>query len=137
MDAELSEAIQTELWEKAALICALAGMTATVRLPLGEIRSQQESWEMFRRLIEEVCRVGRATGIDLPDGTVTEWVDFAEELGADSHSSLHYDMTHGKPMELDALHGAVVRRGRENGIAVPMNEAVSAILRPWAQRNQQ
>lgn len=137
MDAELSEAIQTDLWEKAAFICALAGMTATVRLPLGEIRSQQESWEMFRRLIEEVCSVGRGAGIDLPDVTVTEWMNFAEELGADSYSSLHYDMTHGKPMELDALHGAVVRRGRENEIAVPMNEAVYAILRPWAQRNQQ
>lgn len=45
-------------------------------------------------------------------------------------------MPHEKPMELEALHGAVVRRGRENEISVPMNEAVYAILRPWAQRNQ-
>jgi 2-dehydropantoate 2-reductase len=45
-------------------------------------------------------------------------------------------MTHGKPMELDALNGAVVRRGREHGIDVPMNEAVYAILRPWAVRNR-
>ena len=137
MDAELSEAIQTDLWEKAAFICAHAGMTATVRLPLGEIRSQEESWEMYRRIIDEVCRVGRATGVDLPDGTVDRWLEFAEDLGADSYSSLHYDMTHGKPMELEALHGAVVEHGRENEIAVPMTEAVYAILRPWAQRNQQ
>lgn len=136
MDASLSEAIRTELWEKAAFICAQAGMTATVGLPLGEIRGQQESWGMYRRIIDEVCRVGRATGVDLPEGTVSEWMDFAEDLGADSYSSLHYDMTHDKPMELEALHGAVVSRGRENEIAVPMNEAVYAILRPWAERNQ-
>lgn len=137
MDAELSEDIQTDLWEKAAFICAHAGMTATVRLPVGEIRSQQESWEMYRRIIDEVCRVGRATGVELPDGTVAQWMDFAEDLGTDSYSSLYYDMTHDKPMELEALHGAVIRRGRENEIAVPMNEAVYAILRPWAQRNLQ
>jgi len=137
MEAELSEAIRTALWEKAAFICAQAGMTATVRLPLGDIREQQESWEMYRRIVDEVCRVGRATGVDLPDGTVDRWMEFAGDIDADSYSSLHYDMTHDKPMELEALHGAVVRRGREHGIAVPTNEAVYAILRPWAERNSE
>lgn len=136
MDVELSEAIQSVLWRKAAFINAQAGMTATVRLPLGDIRETEESWEMFRRLIDEVCRVGRATGVDLPEDTVSEWMAFAEDLGADSYSSLHYDMTHDKPMELEALHGAVVRRGRELDVAVPMHEAVYAILRPWARRNR-
>ena len=135
MDAELSEAIQTALWRKAAFICAHAGMTATVRLPLGEIRDDVESWEMYRRLVDEVCRVGRASGIEVPDGTVSQWMEFASDLDADAYSSLHYDMTHDKPMELDALHGTIVRRGRENDVEVPMNEAVYAILRPWAKRN--
>jgi 2-dehydropantoate 2-reductase len=40
-------------------------------------------------------------------------------------------------MELEALHGTIVRRARENGVDVPMNDAVYAILRPWSQRNQQ
>lgn len=137
MDAELSASIRTELWEKAAFICAHAGMTATVRLPLGEIRSEQESWEMYRRIIDEVCRVGRATGVELPDGTVDQWMEFAADLDGDSYSSLHYDMTHDKPMELEALHGAIVRRGRENDVTVPTNEAVYAILRPWVRRNRQ
>lgn len=136
MSAELSEAIRTELWEKAAFICAHAGMTASVRLPLGEIRDQEASWAMYRRIIDEVCAVGRATGIDLSDDAVDRWMDFATDLEGDSYSSLHYDMTHEKPMELEALHGAVVRRGREHDITVPMNEAVYAILRPWAARNQ-
>lgn len=136
MDAELSKAVQEVLWQTAAFICALAGMTAAVRLPLGEIRSQQASWEMFRRIIEEVCSVGQATGVEMPDGTVSRWIEFAEELDADSYSSLHYDMTHDKPMELEALHGTIVRRGTEHEVEVPMNEAVYAILQPWAQRNQ-
>ena len=136
MEAELSESIRTALWEKAAFICAQAGMSASVRLPVGDIRDQGESWEMYRRIVEEVTEVGRAVGVDVPEGTVERWMEFAADLDPDSYSSLHYDMTHDKPMELEALHGTVVRRGRENEVAVPMNEAVYAILRPWAESNR-
>ena len=136
IEANLSTAIQIDLWKKVAFICAHAGMTAAVRLPVGEIRNQPESWEMYRRIIDEVCSVGRATGIELPAGTVNEWMEFAADLDAESYSSLHYDLTHGKPMELEALHGAIVRRGRKAEVEIPMNEAVYAVLRPWAQRNE-
>lgn len=136
MEAELSERIHTVLWEKAAFICAQAGMTASVRLPLGEIRDESTSWAMYREIMAEVCRVGRADGVELPDETVVDWMAFAEDVDADSYSSLDYDLTNGKPMKLEALHGAVVRRGEEHGVDVPMNEAVYAVLRPWAARNQ-
>ena len=39
-------------------------------------------------------------------------------------------------MELEALHGLVVRRAAELGVPVPMSEAVYAILKPWAIRNE-
>jgi hypothetical protein len=40
-----------------------------------------------------------------------------------------------KRMELDALHGTAVRRAARMGLAVPVNEAIYAILRPWALQN--
>jgi len=40
-----------------------------------------------------------------------------------------------KRMELDALHGTVVRRAGRMGLAVPVIEAIYAILRPWALQN--
>ena len=91
--AEISESIKTVLWAKFAFICAQAGMTAAVRLPIGEIRT------VF--------------------------------------SSLHDDLVAGRPMELEALHGLVVRRAAEHGVPVPMTEAVYAILKPWAVRNEE
>ena len=42
----------------------------------------------------------------------------------------------GRRMELDALHGFVIRRAAQHHLAVPMSEAVYAILQPWAIRNQ-
>jgi 2-dehydropantoate 2-reductase len=39
-------------------------------------------------------------------------------------------------MELEALHGLVVQRAAQHGVPVPMSEAIYAILKPWALRNQ-
>jgi 2-dehydropantoate 2-reductase len=136
IDAVLAADITVELWRKFAFICAQAGMTATTRLPVGELRETDASWAMYRRIIEEVCTVARAEGVDLPDDTVDEWLEFALELDPEMYSSLHYDLTHDKRLELDALHGSVVRHASDVGVAVPMNEAVHAILRPWADRNE-
>jgi 2-dehydropantoate 2-reductase len=39
IEAELSASIKRALWAKLAFICAQAGLTAAVRLPIGEIRA--------------------------------------------------------------------------------------------------
>jgi 2-dehydropantoate 2-reductase len=134
VEAVLADDVRVELWRKFCLICAQAGMTATTRLPLGEIRETEASWTMYRRLMEEVSAVARAEGVDLPETVVEEWCEFVRDLDPEMYSSLHYDLTHGKRLELDALHGSVVRHAGDVGVAVPMNEAVHAILRPWAER---
>ncbi|MDT3435616.1 2-dehydropantoate 2-reductase [Haloarcula sp. 1CSR25-25] len=132
VDAVLADDIRVELWRKFAFICAHAGMTAATRRPVGDLRENEATWAMYRRLIEEVCAVGRAEGVALPDDTVSEWLAFAQDFDPEMYSSLHYDLTHNKPMELDALNGSVVRHAEDVGVDVPMNEAVTAILSPWA-----
>ncbi|SEQ49776.1 2-dehydropantoate 2-reductase [Natrinema salaciae] len=135
IDAVLADDVRVELWRKFAFICAQAGMTAASRLPVGEIRDTDASWAMYRRIVAEVCAVGTAEGIDLPEDTVDEWLAFARDLDPEMYSSLHYDLTHDKRLELDALHGSVVRHAADVGVEAPMNEAIHAILRPWADRN--
>lgn len=136
VDADLSTDIRSVLWNKFAFICAQAGMTASVRLSVGEIREVPESWAMFRRIVEEVAIVAVAEGVVIGPKAIDRHLDFARELEASSTSSLHYDLTHGRRMELEALHGTLVRLARDHGIAIPMSEAVHAILKPWAVRNE-
>jgi 2-dehydropantoate 2-reductase len=54
------------LWAKLAFICAQAGMTAAVRLPIGEIRAVDVAWAAFQRLVAEVCAVAEADGNPVP-----------------------------------------------------------------------
>jgi 2-dehydropantoate 2-reductase len=136
IDAELSPNIRSVLWNKFAFICAFAGMTAAVRLPLGEVRADEHAMELARGIMEEVVAVGRAQGVDLAEDTVDGLLRLAMQLDPESYSSLHYDLTHGKPMELEALQGTAVRLARKHGLAAPNCEAIYAILKPWAVRNE-
>ena len=55
-----------------------------------------------------------------------------DTLGANAYSSLHHDLTHGKRLELEALHGHAVRLGERLGVPTPMVFAVYAALQPYA-----
>ncbi|MFC7045869.1 2-dehydropantoate 2-reductase [Halobacteriaceae archaeon GCM10025711] len=135
-DATLSEDVESVLWDKYTFICAQAGMTAAVRRPVGDIRDVPESWAMFQDVLSEVTAVADAEGVALPDDTVAKWVGFAEDLEPGAYSSLHYDMTHGKRMELEALFGVLTRRAADHGVDVPMSDAIYGVLRPWAVHNE-
>lgn len=132
--AELVPDIRARLWDKFAFICAQAGMTACTRLPIGEIRASPEAWTMFRRLVAEIVALAEVEGVELADDTVERISGFAQALEPGSFSSLHDDLVRGRRLELEALHGFVVRCSRRHGLAVPMNEAVYALLAPHAAR---
>lgn len=136
VNATLSTDIRTVMWDKFALICALAGVTAAIRLPIGEIRENPASWELFGRLLREAATVAASEGVELSEETLTRQERFALGLEPGVFSSLHYDLTHGKPMELDALHGELLRRADVGSVDVPATRAVHAILRPWEARNR-
>ena len=80
--AELSESIKTVLWAKFAFICAQAGMTAAVRLPIGELRTVDAAWAGFGRLVAEVAAVAEADGVPLPAGRPGAGPDLGPERGA-------------------------------------------------------
>ncbi len=111
-------------------------MTAAVRLAIGEIRTVDAAWMAFSRLVAEVCAVAEADGHPVPWAAQERAVALAQAVEPGSFSSLHDDLVAGRRMELEALHGFVVRRAAQHGLAVPTSEAVYAILQPWAVRNQ-
>ena len=136
IEAELSLNVRSVLWNKFAFICAFAGMTAATRLPVGPIREDEHAMKLARGIMEEVVAVARAEGVGLPEDVVDKLHELAMQPDPKSYSSLHYDLTHGKPMELEALHGTAVRLARKHGIDTPRCATVYAILKPWAVRNQ-
>jgi 2-dehydropantoate 2-reductase len=127
---EIAPDIRRVLWEKYMLISAQAGMTSLTRSPAGVIRSTPETWAMYRRIVEELAAVARAAGVTLPADAVDAVLRQATAIAPEAYSSLHFDLTHGKPLELEALHGHAVRLGERLGVPTPMVFAVYAALKP-------
>lgn len=127
---ELSTDIRRVLWEKYLLISAQAGMTSLTRCPAGVLRETPESWRMYRLILEELAAVARAAGVSLTGDVVDAVMKQAAALAPDAYSSLHHDLTQGKRLELEALHGHAVRLGERHGVPTPMVFAVYAALKP-------
>ena len=49
-------------------------------------------------------------------------------------ASMQTDLENGRPLELEALNGAVVRLGRASDVPTPANEAIYGLLKPHAGR---
>ena len=131
VDAQVSEDIHRTLWEKYCFICAGAGLTSLTRLPMGVIRDCPETWALYRQVVEEAITVGRASGVVLPPDLLVRTLAMAQRLDSGAYSSMHYDLTHGKRLELEALHGHVVRLARKLGVATPACSVIYAALKPY------
>lgn len=103
------------LWSKLARQAPLALLTATTGLPVGDVRSDPR----LRTMVEEACAVAAADGA--ATSFAQQWA-MIESLPADLITSTARDVAAGRPSELDAIAGAVVRAGRRLDVATPMLE---------------
>jgi 2-dehydropantoate 2-reductase len=129
---ELHPDIRVVLWQKFLFICAFSGVTAVTRLPIGAILADPLTHALFQGTSEEVEAVARAGGIDLPADCVEQALTTAAAVEPWGRGSLYHDLAGGRRLELESLNGEVVRRGREHGIETPLNFAIYAALRPYA-----
>ena len=79
----------------------------------------------------EIEAVGRAIGVNLAASIVDDTMRYIEEEVEDLNASMHADIMAGRPLELEALNGAVVRSGHVAGVATPINDLIYAILKPY------
>jgi 2-dehydropantoate 2-reductase len=129
--AEISPNVLRALWEKYVYLTAHAGMTAVTRCSAQVIRETPETRHMYRLLLEEMAALARAAGAGVDEGVVERSLRLLDSLGGNAYSSLHHDLTRGKRLELEALHGHAVRLGTRYGVPTPTLFAVYAALRPY------
>ena len=126
----ISNDIGAELWTKLVMNCAYNAISAVTQKRYGAIKDNPLSRNIVEELVREVVLVGRASGVALPD--VQQLTDAALKLGdamANATSSTAQDLARGRPTEIDSLNGFVVRRGRELGVATPVNSTLHALVK--------
>lgn len=119
--------IRTEIWVKLLGNVAFNPISALTRSTLEDLARDAETYRLVRTVMSETEAVATALGMELPV-TIEQRLSGAEKVGAHKTSMLQ-DLEAGRPLELDALVGAVVELGDRMGIALPATQAVYACTR--------
>ncbi|HEY2535886.1 MAG TPA: 2-dehydropantoate 2-reductase [Solirubrobacteraceae bacterium] len=114
------------MWSKLVRLNALACTTSAHDKLLGEIRSTPELRAELVGAIEEASAVGQAEGAqDVDAQTALSELERAHDtLG----SSMQRDIAAGRPPELDAIPGAVMRAGARHGLRCPTIERLVGLI---------
>ena len=128
INAELSDHILREIWQKYVFLVGLSGTTTTIRKPIGPIRGHPQTRAYLLDVMREVVAVGRAQGVDLAENYAELRLQLADDVAPDMTSSMHHDLDRGNRLEVRWLAGGVVELGQALGIATPLNRAIADIL---------
>ena len=106
--------------------------------PAGATRTQVRQLKLARCPGQAASLVlAGAEGVRPPADEIGKVAASVQQLEPAGLSTLHKDLVGGKQMELEALHGFVVRRAAHHRPGAPMSETVYALLRPHALRRRQ
>jgi 2-dehydropantoate 2-reductase len=112
IDARVRDDERTLLWEKLVFLAPLALATTALDAPLGGVRND----ERYQRCQEEALAVARAEGAEI-DAEALHALAAAAPDGM--QSSMQKDVAAGRPPELDAIAGPILRGGERHAIPVP------------------
>jgi 2-dehydropantoate 2-reductase len=121
--ARVCESEPQVMWSKLVRLNALACTTSAFDALLGEIRETPRLREALVGAIEEGCAVANAEGASIDaSNPLGELNDAHATLG----SSMQRDIAAGRPPELDAIPGAVLRAAARHGLECPTIAALVA-----------
>lgn len=116
------------LWNKAARLAVLAAATSLTHRSVGSLLDDRAWRRRLEAAIVEACEVAAADGVTVVPST--QWAIIGE-MDYDLTTSAARDVAAGRPSELDAIVGSVVRAGARLGVPCPvLDELYAKITTP-------
>ncbi len=129
--------IQAAMWEKFLFIAPFSGLGALTRAPIGVLRSLPETRGLLEKAMREIVVLAQSRGVHLGEEAVDEAMAFVDSLPAQGTASMQRDVMTGRPSELEAQNGAVVRLAREEAMDAPTHRFIYAALLPQELASRQ
>ena len=127
---EIPPDIQVAMWRKFLLVASWSGIGSITRAPLGTFLSLPGTRKMLQEVMQEIFSIAHARGIDLPKDVIEKTLAFLDSLPSSGTASMQRDIIEGRPSELEAQTGAIVKLGQEAGVATPLNSFIFNSLLP-------
>jgi 2-dehydropantoate 2-reductase len=123
-----------EIWVKLLGNVAFNPASALTGATLEELVRHPETNRLIRDVMAEAEAVANRLGIELPI-SIDQRMAGAEKVGAHKTSMLQ-DLEAARPMEIEAVVGAVVELGERLGVPMPATRAVYACVKLLDERRQ-
>jgi 2-dehydropantoate 2-reductase len=130
VNVTVADDIDRAVWEKFMFIATWSGIGAVTRVPIGQWRVVPGLRAMAEAGLREVVAVGRAQGVRLGDDRVAATLAAYDGMPPQTMASMQRDILAGRPSELEAQNGAVVRLGKTAGVATPTHAFLYSSLLP-------
>ncbi len=127
LDARVVDDIAPLLWRKLVVNAAINPLGALARRTNGDVASDHDLVPLARALAAEAAAVAASEGMAIDDPWAM--VEAAWHASAANRNSMLQDLDAGRPTEIDAISGALLRRAAAHGIAVPLTETVARLVR--------
>jgi 2-dehydropantoate 2-reductase len=120
--------IDAVLWEKLVVNVAINPLTAILKVRNGALPDIPEAWELAVAAAKEVTQVAEAGGIALTIDAEARLKEVCTATAA-NRSSMLQDVLAGRATEIDALNAQVSSRGAALGVATPVNDLLTRLIR--------
>jgi len=124
---------EREVWRKALVNAAVNPVTAVHGVANGELAKEPLRSEALE-LLGEALAVARAAGFGFTSEEVTRDFDRIVLATAANRSSMLQDIDRGRPTEIDAISGEILREAARHGLELPATQAMVARVTALASR---
>lgn len=123
----VADDIRLELWKKLLINNGVNPLSALTGLDTRALTSHPVFGDTVHRLMLEAAAVAQADGVPLENHDVDAMYQLICEFDAIKTSML-VDREKGRPLEIEAISGAIIRRAQRHAIATPITALVDALL---------
>jgi 2-dehydropantoate 2-reductase len=132
--APITTHMRNEIWVKILGNLAFNPISALTGATLGQMTKHPEVCQLVREIMCEAATVGARLGLELPV-SIEQRIAGAAKVGQHKTSMLQ-DLEAGRPLELEAIVGAIVELGGKVGVPMPRTTTVYACTKLLAERQK-
>lgn len=132
--AEIPEDMLAALWQKFLGVAPTGAIGAITRAPMGVTRADASTRHLVESAKGEIWHVGRALGVKWAPDAISRVTAVHDAVPFGTTASMQRDIMEGRPSELDAQIGVIVRLGESLGVPTPVNKFILDCLMPQERR---
>lgn len=132
-DTESTDAPGKEIWAKTVINAAINPLSVLLNVPNGKLVEIREVRQLLRDLVVEATKVAATEGYMFEFSMVERTEEVCRQT-ANNISSMLQDVRRGKPTEIDAISGEILRRAQFAALPTPRTRVVWQLIKGIEQR---